>query len=165
MAEILSESRLETFNSYAIQEMDGTVAEVFGMMLGMDATAVTACQIPDGKDVISAIVGFAGVMTGCCILQMHSPTALKVTSAMMGSEVTEVDGSVKDAIGELCNMVAGGWKNKLPGVAAECLLSVPTVVSGEQYEVHYSPNTLRRVRSYAFDGMCMNVIMLCELRG
>ena len=41
-----------------------------------------------------------------------------------------------DALGEICNMVAGNFKNKIAGLAEGCLLSPPTVVSGSDYNLH-----------------------------
>jgi CheY-specific phosphatase CheX len=43
---------------------------------------------------------------------------------------------VGDALGEICNMITGNFKNKLAGTDDRCMLSVPTVVSGGQYSVH-----------------------------
>jgi chemotaxis protein CheX len=40
-----------------------------------------------------------------------------------------------DAVGEMCNMVAGNFKNKLPNLADNCLLSVPTVIVGKDYKL------------------------------
>jgi CheY-specific phosphatase CheX len=33
-------------------------------------------------------------------------------------------------------MIAGNFKNKLAGTDERCMLSVPTVISGEEYSVH-----------------------------
>jgi chemotaxis protein CheX len=41
-----------------------------------------------------------------------------------------------DAIGEICNMIAGNFKNKLTGLSDRCLLSVPTVITGGDYSFH-----------------------------
>jgi chemotaxis protein CheX len=43
---------------------------------------------------------------------------------------------VADALGEICNMIAGNFKNKLAGTDERCMLSVPTVISGEEYSLH-----------------------------
>jgi chemotaxis protein CheX len=40
---------------------------------------------------------------------------------------------VSDALGEICNMIAGNFKNKLTGTDGKCVLSVPTVIEGEEY--------------------------------
>jgi len=40
---------------------------------------------------------------------------------------------VGDALGELCNMVAGNFKSKITSLADHCMMSVPTVIWGEDY--------------------------------
>jgi len=40
-----------------------------------------------------------------------------------------------DAVGEICNMVAGNFKNKISGLGDGCMLSVPTVISGADYNL------------------------------
>jgi chemotaxis protein CheX len=41
-----------------------------------------------------------------------------------------------DALGEMCNMIAGNFKNKLTGTDERCMLSVPSVISGGEYRFH-----------------------------
>ena len=41
-----------------------------------------------------------------------------------------------DAMGEICNMVAGNFKNKISGLSDGCMLSVPTVITGSDYNLH-----------------------------
>jgi len=43
---------------------------------------------------------------------------------------------VADALGEIANMVAGNFKNKIAGLAEGCLLSPPTVVTGSDYDLY-----------------------------
>ena len=51
------------------------------------------------------------------------------------SELNSED-EVVDALGEICNMIAGNFKNKLAGTDEKCMLSVPSVVSGVEYKFH-----------------------------
>jgi chemotaxis protein CheX len=69
---------------------------------------------------------------------------------MLGETVDSQD-QVADALGEICNMVAGNFKNKLAGTDERCMLSVPTVISGEEYSFH----------SMA-EGNAMETVMLFE---
>jgi len=45
---------------------------------------------------------------------------VSIAGLMAGMEFDEIDDVVKDAIGELCNMLAGAWKGKVPDLAANC---------------------------------------------
>ncbi len=43
---------------------------------------------------------------------------------------------MSDALGEICNMVAGNFKNKISGMGDGCMLSPPTVITGTDYSTH-----------------------------
>ena len=133
---------------------DETVAEVFGMMLGFQAKAVAASPAGTNSGDIferTAIVGFSGAMRGSCEVRMDSAAARAVCCAMVGDTPVEDDESVDDAVGELCNMLAGGWKNRVPPLSSDCALSPPTVISGRNYKVHMSSPSVRLSRTYEFD--------------
>jgi chemotaxis protein CheX len=63
---------------------------------------------------------------------------------------------VEDAIGELCNMVAGGWKSKLEGEQAACLISPPTI-TGLGPEGLTEAREKRVSRFYCFEGNVFGV--------
>jgi chemotaxis protein CheX len=108
------------------------VREVFEIMLGAqlgrppEPAGVTASQI-------TAMVGLAGHICGILTLRCSAHAATCMASSMLGSEVSESDEQMWDAVGEICNMVAGNFKNKLTGLADSCMLSVPTVITGGDY--------------------------------
>jgi CheY-specific phosphatase CheX len=54
---------------------------------------------------------------------------------MLG-DATVSPSEIADALGEVCNMIGGNFKNKLAGTDERCMLSVPTVVSGGEYEFY-----------------------------
>ena len=59
-----------------------------------------------------------------------------MTSKMLGVALDKVGPEVADAFGEVCNMVAGNFKNKIAGLAEGCMLSPPTVITGSDYSLH-----------------------------
>ena len=106
--------------------------EVFGMMAG--AHLQPAAEPPDepvGK--YTAMVGMAGALCGMVTLRCDDPTAAKLASFMLGGDAASNQSTIRDALGELCNMVAGNFKSKINTLADHCMLSVPTVISGEDY--------------------------------
>ena len=54
-----------------------------------------------------------------------APAALQIAALMTGMEFEAVDDTVKDAIGEICNMLAGAWKGKVPELAAIAAFRCP----------------------------------------
>ena len=81
---------------------------------------------------------------------------------MTGMEFTEVDDTVKDGIGEICNMLAGAWKGKVPDLAANCGLSIPAVITGRDYNLHVQAPEFKLVHSYRFDGGSFEVTIICD---
>jgi chemotaxis protein CheX len=79
---------------------------------------------------------------------------------MLGVELDKVGPQMADALGEICNMVAGNFKNKIAGLAEGCMLSPPTVITGNDYTLHSlsdSPPLEVRLR---FEGMPIVVSLL-----
>jgi chemotaxis protein CheX len=111
----------------------------------------------------TAIVGFSGALRGSCEVRMSSEAARSIASAMLGgTPIAEDDDSIGDALGEICNMLAGGWKNRIPTLACLCSLSPPTVISGCDYKVQMSTSSLAVSRHYAFDVHTLSVSLRCE---
>ena len=146
--------------------IDETVSEVFAMMLGFNAEAVPASS-PALSDLQerTAIVGFSGAMRGSCEVRMSVRAAREIASAMLGgTPIDEEDESVSDAVGELCNMIAGGWKNRVPSLSSLCALSPPTVVSGSRYRVHMSKPSAKIERVFRFEEHGFQLTLQCEDR-
>ena len=85
---------------------------------------------------ITGMVGLAGAYTG--ILSIHCPQslALTITSNMLGMEVEEIGEDVYDALGEIANMIGGHVKQVVSTGGSDINLSIPTVISGEEYCVN-----------------------------
>jgi CheY-specific phosphatase CheX len=61
---------------------------------------------------VTAVVGFGGLLSGACVFKGGSSAAMKIAAHMTGMEFSEVDDTVKDGIGEICNMLAGVGRAK-----------------------------------------------------
>jgi len=109
--------------------------EVFQIMLQSELTDLPDAESQTVTGEVSAMVGLAGALCGVMSIRCGEHTAEKMAGRMLGS-VGKVDpNDVPDAIAEICNMVAGNFKSKVTQLAENCLLSVPTVVRGEDYEM------------------------------
>jgi chemotaxis protein CheX len=124
----------ETLTKYIV---DAT-KEVFSTMVMMDPSDEYPLQEPVNrfKCSITGIVGFAGTYSG--VISIHCPVslALKITSNMLGIECDEVNEDLNDAVGEIANMLGGGVKQVLSKGGLDVKLSIPTVISGEDYTVN-----------------------------
>lgn len=110
---------------------------VFDTMLGVtpkrSGLKLKVDSIPDHD--VSAVIGLTGQVQGTIVLSFAKQVALSVLEKMLGSEATEIDDEVCDAIGELANMVAGGAKAQLARL--DLSLSIPNVVTGPDHVVHF----------------------------
>jgi len=108
--------------------------EVFALMLQSSlATAPQPC-VEHSVD-ITAIVGLAGCVSGAISLRCTMASAALMAGKMLGVNPAEAGPEVQDAVGEVCNMIAGNFKNKITGMGDGCLLSVPTVITGTDYNL------------------------------
>ena len=159
IAQAIAESpqTASTLNDTAI--LDASVEDVLGLMLGVPVTvadeAVVASSVP--PITLTAVIGLAGALSGAYTVLVTAPAAIKMTSCLMGMEVDSLDDSVYDGLGEITNMLAGAWKSRIPSLNSACLLSVPTVVTGTQYEVHKRSSSFRLTRSYRFNNHVFTV--------
>jgi len=106
--------------------------EVFAMMASTELRAMAEQpDHPGGEQ--TAMVGLAGALCGMITIRCKPETAVKLATQMLGEDARSNPSMVGDALGELCNMVAGNFKSKITGLADHCMLSVPTVIWGEDY--------------------------------
>jgi chemotaxis protein CheX len=143
------------------RSIDEAVKEVFNLMMGITCASIEDCPI-DEAETISAVIGLAGAMSGTCVLRGSEPAALRIAGALIGAEMECLDDTVKDAIGETCNIIAGAWKGKLPGLASGCMLSTPTVVTGSNYQLHTQRPEFRVERYYHFEALTFSFTLVCE---
>jgi chemotaxis protein CheX len=108
--------------------------EVFGLMLGerLDAAAEPA---PENSLDVTSMVGLAGSLCGLLTLRCSSNSAALMATKMLGADGAGAKSQMEDAVGEVCNMVAGNFKNKISGIGDGCKLSVPTVITGTNYSL------------------------------
>jgi chemotaxis protein CheX len=108
--------------------------EVFGLMLGDRLEPSPEPAAVDSLDVTS-MVGLAGSLCGLLTLRCSSKSASLMATKMLGADAAGAKGQMEDAVGEVCNMVAGNFKNKISGIGDGCKLSVPTVITGSNYSL------------------------------
>jgi len=133
-----------SFSSSAAREcwlptLQLSMQEVFELMLGCALEPAPEAPSEEGLD-ITSMVGLAGQLCGILSVRCSAKSAAQMASRMLGIDAEKAGPEMWDAVGEICNMVAGNFKNKISGLGDGCMLSVPTVITGADYNVHSMVN-------------------------
>ena len=134
--------------------LETATREVFEIMLGAELKPPNETAPPPVAD-LTAMVGLAGRICGVLSLRCEASSACRMAAMMLGVEAVdtaEFGDDARDAIGEICNMVAGNFKAKLAGLVEGCVLSVPTVITGADYQLHTLSDGTRTEISFGFEG-------------
>jgi chemotaxis protein CheX len=115
--------------------LDLAVHEVFEIMLGCRLEPAAGSERKAASE-FTAMVGLAGALCGILTMGCGARSANLIAARMLGTDLASSGEQVCDALGEICNMIAGNFKNKLSGTADRCMLSVPTVITGAAYNFH-----------------------------
>jgi chemotaxis protein CheX len=141
-----------------IPVLDLAAHEVFHLMLSSELGNSTTIPPNDPTDV-TAMVGLAGKLSGVMTVRCQEKAASLIASKMLGIKLDEVRDEISDAMGEVCNMVAGNFKNKIPGLSDGCMLSPPTVITGNDYMVHSQAHAMAIEKSFLFENMLLLVVL------
>ncbi len=125
--------------------------EVFEMMVGV-RPEINSASTGDPVGEVTAMVGLAGALCGMTNIRCAKVTAARFAALMLGEAAAADPSSSGDALGELCNMVAGNFKSKISTLADHCMLSVPTVITGGDYSVEASEPTELVLVPLLFEG-------------
>jgi chemotaxis protein CheX len=146
--------------------LDQATTEVFSTMMGVQCRPAPMEGHRGADDeMISAVIGLAGALSGSLILSTAGTTAMRIAEKLTGIAPDEVDAMVRDAIGEVSNMVTGAWKGFDPSLASGCLLSTPTVIAGTSYELFSQEAPVRIERGYRFEDHTFSLTVSWEMRG
>jgi chemotaxis protein CheX len=143
------------------EQLSDAAKHVFSTMLGTEIT------LPDESDLVvvadvTAIIGLAGQLCGVLTVRCSASTGSRIASCMLGVPIEEASANQCDAVAEVCNMVAGNFKAKI-GMEDKCMLSVPTVITGCDYQFHSLVSGSRVEVPMIFDGQV--VWFTLEIRG
>ncbi len=104
--------------------------EVFASMVFIDIVPESGAKSTVDAD-LSSMIGLAGDLRGILAIKCPADVAMAITGAMLGMEVDELGEDVKDAVGEIANMIAGGLKVSLAGCDKKIELAIPTTAIGK----------------------------------
>src|SRR5208282_5597182 len=95
------------------------IEEVFEIMLGCRVKPMARSEsLPNAE--FTAMIGLAGALCGILTVCCSHRTAGEIAKRMLG-DAADSEEQIADALGEICNMIAGNFKNKLAGTDERCM--------------------------------------------
>ena len=82
---------------------------------------------------VVATVGFAGTLSGYVSLCVSKEAALEIAQALLGSSADEAHELVRDAAGEMANMIAGSVRTAMTEKGEQLGISTPIVTVGTDF--------------------------------
>lgn len=119
------------------QDIISATTDVFSTMLAVDLVVGDPVEGTGGEVVsnITSMLGLGGDIRGMLAVHCPAAVAIAITSGFLGMDVDTLNDDVKDAIGEIANMVAGNLKTSFAGDGVKAELAIPTSVIGESFRV------------------------------
>lgn len=127
-------------NAQLINPIKNALVSVLTMMAQVDPVVGKPKDKLDNlaPGVVTGIIDLEGEQArGSIAVSFSKAVALDITNRMLRMELTEIDDQVKDMVGEMANMVAGGAKREMEEDGYNFKLTLPTVLSGERHEINH----------------------------
>jgi len=86
---------------------------------------------------VSGIIGLTGSARGSLALSFTEGAILKIVSNMLGEEIKSLNNDIKDAVGEITNMVSGAARKELETMGYNITAAIPTVVAGKDHSISH----------------------------
>lgn len=158
----ITDSVVETAIVKAVQNVCRTLVRHEAKFVGQVSAEFMEIAQPQAQ--VIGNVGFVGQINGLVHLCMSHDCALFAVGSILGMSRAEVEANahelVSDAIGEVTNMTAGGFKNALCDVGFPCKLTLPTIVRGNGLTI----SSLRGTARQAFRFECGQHELIADIQ-
>jgi chemotaxis protein CheX len=151
-------------NSELIEELKVATQEVFDTMVFKKLThgsPIEGDALRPRSNVVG-LVGFGGTMSGLVAFYTTLDAAQEIAGSMLGVSPAEVNGEMPDAIGEVTNMIAGGFRLKLAERGETLAISIPSVTVGSDFYTKYASDVRRVLCPFRMEGdkeVCVELIL------
>ena len=141
--------------------------EVFTSMLGSEVQRLSdpAPEQSASFDGVISLIGMVGAVIGNGSLVCSAETACDLSSRLLMSKFSNVDEEVLDAVGEIANMVIGGFKNLLEAHAGPLQMSIPSVIYGKNIATRNSQADVTVAVNASYEGHSLAVTVRLAARG
>ena len=84
---------------------------------------------------VSGVIGLTGDASGTISVSFAKKSILSIVSNMLGEEMKELNEEIKDAVGEITNMISGQARQELENLGRSLQAAIPTVIMGKNHSI------------------------------
>lgn len=85
---------------------------------------------------VSGVIGLTGASKGSIVLSFSEGAICAIVGGMLGMEFESMNDDVKDAVGELTNMISGDARRRLAEQGVIFEAGIPNIVSGPHHTIN-----------------------------
>ncbi|MBW2037537.1 MAG: chemotaxis protein CheX [Deltaproteobacteria bacterium] len=89
---------------------------------------------------VTGIIGLTGETRGTISISFTKNSILPIVSKMFGEEMKELNDEIKDAVGEIANMISGQARQGLEEMGRSLKAAIPTVIMGPNHTITHVTN-------------------------
>jgi len=141
--------------SLVLEALNDSVNEVIATFTGSspspEKSFVRAESVALGE--VSAVVGLTGKgLTGSFIVSFSKDCILDIVAALFGQRPEDISEEVRDAAGEMANMMCGAFRRRFEKKGISLQGSTPVIVTGEKHTLDILCKSQRLVIPFALNG-------------
>ena len=86
---------------------------------------------------VTAIIGLTGEARGTISVSFTEQSILSIVTKMFGEEAKELNEEIRDAVGEISNMISGHARRSLEKMGKSMTAAIPTVIMGKKHTISH----------------------------
>ncbi len=84
---------------------------------------------------VSGVIGLSGDLKGSLSITFEEDTIKHIVSNMFGEDINEINDEVRDAVGELTNMISGDARRQLQSFGVKIDAAIPSIITGKNHTI------------------------------
>jgi chemotaxis protein CheX len=153
-------------DSKVVQPFIDAIIKVMQTMVGITPT-VGDIQLWNNEHAAGEVVGIVGLaneqenVKGFMSIGFSEASLLQIVSGMLGETFTEITTEVREAVGEIANIVSGQARLGLSAMGLKLQAALPSVISGQQLVLEWESTRVLlmvqfKIESGTFElGLCL----------
>lgn len=93
-----------------------------------------------GRGDVTGIIGLSGLAKGSVSVTFDEKSILKIVSNLLGEKIEVINDEIRDAVGEITNMISGQARKELSEQGKVFKAAIPTIITGKNHEIKHVTN-------------------------